>query len=63
MGQAARRRLQRDHLIRILRAEDPEEWTYVTLAKVVGCSPELVAHIVRSRSQHALDSQDATDDV
>lgn len=40
-------RAQRDRLIRQLRAEDPEIWTYAALAKAVGCSPELAAHIVK----------------
>jgi AraC-like DNA-binding protein len=47
-GQAARHREQRDRLVRQLRAEDPAAWTYPALAKAVGCSPELVAHIIRT---------------
>jgi AraC-like DNA-binding protein len=46
--QAARHRGQRDHLVRQLRAEDPRQWTYPALAAAVGCSPELIAHIIRT---------------
>jgi len=46
---AARRdRERRDHLVRALRADDPGRWTYPALARAVGCSPELIAHIVRT---------------
>ncbi len=41
-------RAARDQLIRQLRAEDPDTWTYAALAKVIGCSPELIAVIVRN---------------
>lgn len=41
-------RAQRDRLVRQLRAEDPGRWSYLALAKAVGCSPELIAHIVKS---------------
>jgi len=46
--QAARHRALRDQLVRQLRADDPREWTYPALARAVGCSPELVAHIIRT---------------
>lgn len=46
---ADRHRQQRDHLIRQLRADDPQAWTYTALAKAVGCSPELIAAIVKGR--------------
>lgn len=46
-GQAGRHRAQRDQLVRQLRAEDPEYWTYPALARAVGCSPELVAYIIK----------------
>jgi AraC-like DNA-binding protein len=46
-GLAARHRAQRDALIRQLRAEDPKRWTYPALASAVGCSPELVAYIIK----------------
>jgi hypothetical protein len=46
--QAARRRELRDRLIRRLRADDPRRWTYPALAAAVGCSPELIAHIVKT---------------
>jgi AraC-like DNA-binding protein len=45
--QAARHRVQRDRLIVQLRADDPQRWTYPALAAAVGCSPELIAHIIR----------------
>lgn len=45
---AARHRDQRDRLVRQLRADDPKTWTYPALAAAVGCSPELVAHIIRT---------------
>lgn len=46
--EADQHRQQRDDLIRRLRAEDPARWTYGQLAKAVGCSPELIAHIVKT---------------
>jgi len=46
--QATRHRQQRDQLVRQLRADDPERWTYAALAKAVGCSPELIAYIIKS---------------
>lgn len=46
--QAARHREQRDRLVRQLRADDPARWTYPALAAAVGCSPELIAHIIRT---------------
>ena len=45
---AGAHRAQRDHLVRQLRAEDPGRWSYRALAKAVDCSPELIAHIVKS---------------
>jgi Mitochondrial ribosomal protein subunit L20 len=47
-GEAARHREQRDRLIRQLRAGDPERWTYPALARAVGCSPELIAYVVKN---------------
>lgn len=44
---AGRLRDQRDDLVRALRRSDPERWSYSTLAKAVGCSPELIAVIVK----------------
>ena len=35
-------RQQRDQLVRALRAEDPERWSYSALAKAVGCSKSLI---------------------
>jgi hypothetical protein len=46
---AARHREQRDMLVRRLRADDPQRWSYRALARAVGCSPELIAVIVRSQ--------------
>lgn len=43
-------RTQRDRLIRQLREEDPDRWTYPALAAAVGCSPELVAAIIKGRT-------------
>lgn len=40
-------RAARDQLVCRLRAEDPQTWTYAALAKAVGCSPELIAHICK----------------
>jgi hypothetical protein len=48
---AERHREQRDRLIRQLRAEDPARWTYPALAAAIGCSPELVAAIVKGRTR------------
>lgn len=46
-GEADRHREARDELIRALRRDDPETWTYGALARAVGCSPELVAYVVK----------------
>lgn len=43
-------RARRDRLIRNLRTEDAVHWTYPRLAVAVGCSPELIAHIVKGKS-------------
>lgn len=48
LDDAARHRALRDALVRQLRAEDPNRWTYSALAFVVGCSPELIAVIVKT---------------
>ncbi|QLQ17111.1 MAG: hypothetical protein HZY73_01005 [Micropruina sp.] len=48
---AARYRDQRDDLVRRLRAEDPQRWSYSALAKAVGCSPELIAVILKPRKK------------
>lgn len=47
---AAGHRDLRDRMVRLLRAEDPRFWTYPRLAEAVGCSPELIAHIIRTRA-------------
>jgi AraC-like DNA-binding protein len=46
---ADRHRTLRNQLVRQLRAEDPERWTYPALATAVGCSPELIAAIIQER--------------
>ncbi len=46
--QAGSHRVQRDRLVRQLRAEDPGTWTYLALSKAVGCSPELIAVIIKT---------------
>jgi hypothetical protein len=45
-SQAATLREQRDQLVRQLRREDRDVWTYDRLAREVGCSAELIARIV-----------------
>ena len=47
---ADQHREQRNRLIRQLRAEDPEVWTYPAIAAAVGISPELAAAIVKGRT-------------
>ncbi len=47
LATAEMHRERRDQLVRALRAEDPKVWSYSALAKAVGCSPELVAHIIK----------------
>jgi hypothetical protein len=49
-GVAARHRAQRDQLVRALRREDPTP-SYRMLAATVGCSPQLIAHIIRTTPQ------------
>ena len=46
-AKAAQHREQRDRLVRALRAEDSKAWSYGKIARAVGCSPELVALIIR----------------
>jgi len=46
-------REMRDRLVRQLRAEDPDRWSYSVLAKAVGVSPELIAHIVKQPARAA----------
>lgn len=48
-AQSDQHRSQRNALIRALRADDPEVWTYAALAKAIGCSPELIAAVVQGR--------------
>jgi len=55
--EAGRHRAQRDRLIRQLRAEDPVTWTYSALAAPVGCSPELVAFVVKNDSTTSEDAR------
>lgn len=49
--QANQHRQLRDQLVRQLRLSDPDRWTYAALAKAVGCSPELIAAIVKERTR------------
>lgn len=46
---AARHREQRDRLVRQLREENPCMWTYPALAAGIGCSPELIAYILKRK--------------
>jgi len=48
-AQAEQHRTLRNRLVRQLRESDPQTWTYPALAKAVGCSPELIAAIVKER--------------
>lgn len=43
-------RQKRDQLVRDLRASDPDYWSHSVLAKAIGCSSELIAHILRKPS-------------
>ncbi len=42
----ARHRAARDHLIRQLRSENPQYWTYRRLARALGCAHQLISYIV-----------------
>ena len=44
----AQHRTQRDELVRQLWASQRNQWTYKKLAAAVGCSPELIATIVKA---------------
>lgn len=46
---AAQHRARRNTLVRALRDEDPERWTYTALAAAVGCTKELIAAICQGR--------------
>lgn len=46
---AAQYRGERDALIRRLRADDEKRWSYGALAKVIGCSRELIAQVAKRR--------------
>lgn len=48
LEQATAHRERRDTLVRALRDDDPRTWSYSALAKAVGCSPELIAVIVKA---------------
>lgn len=47
--QSKQHQRQRNELVRALRADDPQRWSYKALAAAVGCSPELIAAIVQGR--------------
>jgi len=49
-AQAKQHQEQRNRLVRELRQSDPDVWTYTALARAVGCSPELIAAIVKGRT-------------
>lgn len=50
-AEAGREREQRDRLIRQIREDDPERWSYSALARAIGCSRELIAYVVAGRKQ------------
>ena len=47
-SEAGQHRALRDDRVWRLRQDDPEKWTHKALAAAVGCSPELIAHILRT---------------
>jgi hypothetical protein len=47
--EAEQHRELRNKLVRELRNSDMEQWTYSALAAAVGCSPELIAAIIKGR--------------
>lgn len=49
-AEANQHREIRDRLVRELRGADPSVWSYPALAAAVGCSPELIAHIIKRKS-------------
>lgn len=51
--QAGRWRTLRDDRVVRLREEDPQKWTHKHLADAVGCSEELIAHILRTHRRAA----------
>jgi hypothetical protein len=51
LSSAADKRTARDELVRQLRSQDPNHWTYARLGREIGCSAELIALIVRGVSQ------------
>ncbi len=50
-ARASRLRVMRDTLVCVLRESDPERWTMGALARELGCSKELIAHILREGSR------------
>lgn len=48
-SEAAQHRSLRDGYIRSLRKADPDRWSYGRIAREVGCSPQLVAYIIKGR--------------
>lgn len=44
---ASELRAERDRIIKRLRAENEKRWSYGALAKVIGCSRELIAQVVK----------------
>lgn len=49
-AEADQHRELRNKLIRELRKADPRQWTYPSLARAVGCTPELIAAIIQGRT-------------
>ena len=49
LADAHRNREQRDNLVRQLRRDDPQRWTYSALADLIGCSYTLIPHILNER--------------
>ena len=46
-ARAARYRAERDRLLRTLREEDPDRWSYGALAAAIGSSRELIALVLK----------------
>jgi hypothetical protein len=44
-------RAQRNRIVRTLRAEDPERWTYSALAAAVGCTKETISAVIQGRTR------------
>jgi hypothetical protein len=60
-GQASQHRDIRDRIVRQLRAEDPEKWTYPALARAVQCSEQLIAYILKRKPRREPGSGQGSD--